>query len=93
MEHNETTRYIASERISNLKVAPLENYLQDSLDKVKLNTQNLKVELPNSLSDKEKLLKKAYDYTQRVYTLYQERFLEKVKEENLLNDFYFTILE
>lgn len=53
--------------------------------------RNLKVEIPNKVFDKEKILEKAYDYTASLYEDYQQIFIKKL--ENVLDEFYLTIFK
>ena len=91
-EKNKQTRYIAYERLAQLNSEPLKLYLETTWQKIKQNMQrNLKVEIPNKVFDKEKILEKAYDYTASLYEDYQQIFIKKL--ENVLDEFYLTIFK
>ncbi len=93
LKENEKTIYVACERIANLKTPILKSYLDESDKKVEENIKTLKVGIPNTLQDKQKILQKAYIFTSNLYTEYFQIFIENVKEKNLLDDFYITLLE
>ena len=93
LQQNEKTIYVACERIANLKTPILKSYLDEANKKIWENTKNLRVDIPNTLQDKQKILQKSYIFTSKLYNEYFQQFIENVKEKNLLNDFYITLLE
>ena len=92
LQQNEKTIYVACERIANLKTPILKAYLDEANKKIWENTQNLRVNIPNTLQDKQKILQKSYVFISKLYNEYFQQFIENVKEKNLLNDFYITLL-
>jgi hypothetical protein len=54
--------------------------------------QHLKVEIPNKVFDKDKILEKAYDFVANLYLDYQKEFLSLLKDISL-DDFYLTIFQ
>ena len=93
LQKNEKTIYVAYERIANLKTNILKSYLDEASKQAEKNTKNLKVEIPNKLDDRQKILNKAYIFVSNLYNEYFEQFIEKLKEKNLLYDFYITLFE
>ncbi len=93
LQQNEKTIYVAYERIANLKTNILKSYLDEASKQAEKNTKDLKVEIPNKLDDRQKILNKAYIFVSNLYNEYFEQFIEKLKEKNLLDDFYITLFE
>jgi len=80
IKKNKETRFIAFSRISELRVEPLELYLDEMTNKIEINNKKLGLRLPNKLENKQKILDKAYNYVKRIYEDLQEKFVYELEE-------------
>jgi hypothetical protein len=69
-------RFIAYSRISELRVEPLELFLDEMQEKI--NSTDMK--LPNKLEDKQYILNKAYSYVKRIYEDLFEKFIYELEK-------------
>ncbi len=76
LEQNDETRFTAYQRIAELKEEPLKLYLENNFWKEEV----------------EQFLEKAYIFTSEFHEDLHEEFLHIIKEQNLVSDFYFEIL-
>ncbi len=90
---NPENRFIAYSRISDLRVEPLELYLDEINKQIKQNNKKNSLKIPNKLKNKREILDKAYNYTKKIYENLQEQFIKNLKNEKLLNEFELTIFE
>lgn len=86
---NKETRYIAYVRITKLKTNALINYLDKVEEDIK--NQNFKIKLPNNLKDRQKILNRAYFYVKNVYENLQEKFIDELEKENIVDNFDLTL--
>jgi len=93
LQKNEKTRYVAYDRIANLKTNTLKSYLDEASKQTEQNVKDLKVEIPTTLQDKQKILNKSYVFVSDLYNTYFQKFIKNLKEANLLDDFYITLFE
>jgi len=91
-QKNETTRYVAYERVAQLKENALKNYLSQAKQEVWENTKDLKVELPSSLDEKI-ILQKAYQFVKRLYTQKFDEFIQNLEEKNILDNFHLELIK
>ena len=93
LQKNKKTRYIAYERIANLKPTPLQQYLESTKNSINQNIKALKVEIPNKLNDTDYILDKAYNWVKNLYELYFEKFLKEVEARNLVSSYDLLLLK
>jgi hypothetical protein len=87
IKKNVETRFIAYSRISELRVEPLDLYLNDMQEKIEENNKKLGLKLPNKLQDKERVMNKAYFYVKRIYEDLQEKFIYELEKEKIVDNF------
>ncbi len=96
------TRFIAYSRISELRVEPLELYLDDMSKKIEKNNKKLGLKLPNKLENKQKILEKAYVYIKNIYEDLFEKIIYELehncrdvslKHLYIINDFELELLK
>jgi len=93
LPQNEETRYIAYERIANLKIVLLDNYLEKYIHQIKANFSGLKIKTPYENLSKQYFLDKAYKFVSDLYLDYFRKFVKEIKEKQLLDEFYLTLFE
>jgi len=81
IKKNKETRFIAYSRISELKVEPLELYLDNMQEKIKKNNEELGLKLPNKLENKQVILDKAYNYVKYIYEDLFEKFIYELERD------------
>jgi len=86
-------RFIAYSRISELRVEPLELYLDNKQKDIEKFNKKVWKKIPNKLQDKREVLNKAYNYVVRIYTDLQEKFIYELEKNNLVNDFELAIFK
>jgi len=82
MKKNSKNRFIAYSRISELRVEPLELYLDEMWENIEKNNKKLGLKLPNKLDDKQKILDKAYNYVKKIYEDLFEKFVYELEKIN-----------
>ena len=82
IKKNKETRFMAYSRISELRVEPLELYLEDMQEKIEKNNEKLGLKLPNKLENKQEILDKAYNYVKYIYEDLFEKFIYELEKEN-----------
>ncbi len=80
MKKNSKNRFIAYSRISELKVEPLELYLEEMLLEIEKNNKNLWLKLPNKLENKIKILNKAFFYVKNIYEDFYKKFILELEK-------------
>jgi len=101
IKKSKETRFIAYSRISELRVEPLELYLDEMQEKIEENNKKLWLKLPNKLENKQIILNKAYNYVKRIYEDLFEKFIYELEKENcssplwngIIGDLGFEILK
>jgi len=91
MKKTPENRFIAYSRISELRVEPLELYLDNKQKEIKEFNKKVGKNIPNKLKDKREVLNKAYNYVVRIYTDLQERFIYELERQNLVWEFELAI--
>ncbi|MDQ7008682.1 MAG: invasion protein CiaB [Candidatus Gracilibacteria bacterium] len=88
MKQTPENRFIAYSRISELRVEPLELFLDNILVKINTPFKNNKkakgngdIKIPNKLNDKRKTLNKAYNYVKRIYEDLGDKFIYELEKD------------
>jgi len=87
MKKTPENRFIAYSRISELRVEPLELYLDNKQKEIEEFNKKLGKNIPNKLKDKREVLNKAYNYVVKIYTDLQERFIYELEKIPLSKSF------
>jgi hypothetical protein len=93
IKKNKETRFIAYSRISELRVEPLELFLDDMEKKIEKNNEKLGLKLPNKLDNKQRILDKAYNYVKIIYEDLFEKFIYELKDKKVISDFELEIFK
>ncbi len=93
MKKTPENRFIAYSRISELRVEPLELYLDNKQKEIEEFNKKVGKNIPNKLKDKREVLNKAYNYVVRIYTDLQEKFIYELEKQNLVWEFELAIFK
>ena len=87
MKKTSENRFIAYSRISELRVEPLELYLENKQKEIEDFNKKIWKNIPNKLQNKREVLNKAYNYVVRVYSDLQEKFIYELEKIPLSKSF------
>ncbi len=85
MKKTSENRFIAYSRISELRVEPLELYLDNKQKEIEEFNKKVGKNIPNKLQDKREVLNKAYNYVVKIYTDLQEKFIYELEKQSPLS--------
>jgi len=93
MKKTPENRFIAYSRISELRVEPLELYLDNKQMEIEGFNKKLGKNIPNKLKNKREVLNKAYNYVARIYIDLQEKFIYELEKQNFIWEFELIIFK
>jgi hypothetical protein len=93
MKKTPENRFIAYSRISDLRVEPLDLYLDKMSNQINENNENSNIKIPNKLENKREVLNKAYRYVKKIYEDSAEKFIYKLEKEKIVDSFELTIFK